>query len=89
MRVLQYNPTIFWCWGVSKRTSILGKGLILQVNGRKHKGDVLITLGWDDTYQVRIMSNRGRVIKHYEMVYFDVLTEIIDNHIERIPEYTI
>lgn len=88
MRVLTHNKTIYWSWGVSKRTTVLGKGLILQVNGRRHSGDVLITLGWDDTYQVRIISNRGKVIKHYEMVYFDNLVEIIDDHIERIPEYS-
>lgn len=87
MRVLTHNRNIFYSWGVSKRTTVLGKGLILQVHGRRHSGDVLITLGWDDTYQVRIMSNRGTVLHHFEMVYVDMLVQVIDNHIEYIPEY--
>ena len=87
MKVLTYNQRTFWSWGVSKRMNVLNKGLLLRVNGRHHKGDVLITLGWDDTYTVRIMKTSGKIVDTYTMVYFDLLTEIIDNRIERIPEY--
>ena len=88
MRVLTHNPNIYYSWGVSGKWNIQNKGLLLRVNGNHHKGDVLITLGWDDTYTVHIMSNRGRVISSHRMVYFDQLVEIIDCKIEKMDYYT-
>ena len=60
----------------------------MEVSGNHHKGSVLITLGWDDTYNVYIINNRGRVLNEYKGIYFDVLVEVIDNRIERIKEYS-
>jgi hypothetical protein len=88
MQVLTYNQSIYWSWGVSKRLNINDKGLLLDVSGNHHKGSVLITLGWDDTYNVYIINNRGKIINEYKGIYFDVLTEVIDNRIERIKEYS-
>lgn len=87
--LLSSSKSIFWSWGVSKRLNINDKGLLLEVNGHHHKGSVLITLGWNDTYCVYIINNRGRILDEYKEVYFDVLTEVIDNRIERIKEYSL
>jgi hypothetical protein len=87
MSVLRHNPQIFWSWGVSKLQNLNDKGLLLNVSGHHHKGSVLITLGWDDTYSVYIINNRGKILDEYKGIYFDVLTEVIDNRIERIKEY--
>jgi hypothetical protein len=87
MKVLTYDSSIFWSWGVSKRLNINDKGLLLDVNGHHHKGSVLITLGWNDTYCVYIINNRGKILNEYKEVYFDVLTEMIDNRIERVKDY--
>lgn len=87
MEVLTHNSSIFWSWGVSKRLNINDKGLLLDVSGHHHKGSVLITLSWNDTYSVYILNNRGKILNEYKEVYFDVLTEVIDNRIERIKEY--
>jgi len=87
LQVLKYNIVIYWSWGVSKLTNIQGKGLLLTVNGNHHKGHVLITLAYDDTYSVYIVNRIGKILNEYEMVYFDMLVEIIDNRIERIPDY--
>jgi len=88
MEVLSYNKSIYWSWGVSKRMNLNDRGLLLKVSGNHHKGSVLITLGWDDTYCVYIISNSGKILNEYKEVYFDVLTELIDNRIERIKEYS-
>lgn len=88
MEVLTYNRNIYFSWGVSKRQNLNDKGLLLNVNGHHHKGSVLITLGWDDTYCVYIINNRGKILNEYKEVYFDILTELIDNRIERIKEYS-
>jgi hypothetical protein len=87
MQVLKFDLIKYWSWGVSKVTNYMNKGLMIKVNGNHHKGLVFITLSWMDTYTVYIMNNVGRVLNKYEEVYFDDLTEIIDNRIERIPKY--
>lgn len=89
LKQLTYGENVirFWSWGVSQRINIENKGLLLKVNARRHKSYVFITLDFTDTYDVHIISNRGNILKSFDMVYFDMLTEIIDNEIERIPEY--
>ncbi len=88
LQVLRYDFWKYATWGVSKLINMFDKGLCLKVSGNKHKGWVIITLSYLDTYSVYIVSNSGVVKDEYHEVYFDQLFEIIDNRIERIPEYT-
>jgi hypothetical protein len=88
LKVLTYNKTIYWSWGVSQLFNCNDKGLLLKVNGHHHKQYVLITLDWDDTYKVDYLNRNLRVTDTQENIYFDQLTEFIDNRIERIGEYT-
>lgn len=85
--LLAQNRHKFWSWGVSNKVNIENKGLLLKVSGHHHKGYVLVTLAYDDTYTVDIVSTHGKVKDTYEMVYFDMLFETIDDRIERIAEY--
>jgi len=87
LEVLTYDISKFWSWGSKQLCNIDNKGLIFKVNGHHHKGWVLITLDWTDTYTVHIISNSGVVLDTYEMVYFDDLFNRIDVRIEKIPEY--
>lgn len=87
LEVLTYNRMIYWSWGVSKLLNMFNKGLCLKVSGHHHKGWVVITLSFMDTYSVYIVSNKGEVLDEYLDVYFDELTEVIDNRIEKIPDY--
>ena len=87
LSVLKYNPPIFWSWGATEFTNFEDKALMFKVNGVHHKGYVLITLAYDDTYKVYIVSNKAEVLSEYTMVYFDDLTELIDDKIERVVEY--
>ena len=88
LEVLTHNRMTYWSWGVSKLLNMFNKGLCLKVSGNHHKGWVIITLSYLDTYSVYIVSNKGEVKDEYHEVYFDQLTELIDDRIERIPEYT-
>jgi len=88
LKVLTHNKTIYWSWGVSQLFNCNDKGLLLKVNGHHHKQYVLITLDWDDTYKVDYLNRNLRVTDTQENIYFDQLTEFIDNRIERIGEYT-
>jgi len=87
MQVLSCNQPVFLSWGVSKILNIQDKGLLLKVNGHHHKDYVLIALAWDDTYSVYILNKKGEILDTYKDVYFDILTETIDNRIERIDVY--
>lgn len=78
----------FWSWGGDSFTNLEYRGLVFKVNGHHHKGYVLITLDWTDTYDVYIISTHGNVLNEYHMVYHEMLFDIIDDRIEKIPEYS-
>ena len=87
--VLMHPSTLmtFGSWGVPKFTNFDDKALVFKVNGRLHKGYVCVTLNWDDTYIVTLLSTHGNIVKTLENVYFDDLVERIDEVVEKIPEY--
>lgn len=82
IKVLTYDKMIYWSWGVSKLYNCENKGLLLKVNGRHFKDYVLITLGWEDTYNVYYLNKELVEVEKTENVYFDKLVEIIDERIE-------
>ena len=53
LQLLQRYQFRFWSWGGNGFTNLENKGLLFKVQGNHHKGYVLITLGYDDTYKVR------------------------------------
>jgi len=78
-----------WCatWGFNSPTNWQNKALSFKVSGFHHKGTVLITLAWNDTYTVRLINTRGTIKKVFEEVYCDDLAELIDEQVERIADY--
>lgn len=88
MKVLTHNKMIYWTWGVSEIVSFENKSLVLKVSGNHHKGYVVITLDFLDLYNVYYISNKGEKKDESLGLYFDQLVEVIDNKIERIPEYS-
>jgi hypothetical protein len=89
LQVLRHNPTIYWSWGVSKLVNVDNKGLLMKVNGHHHKGYVFVTLGYEDLYKVHILSTHGNLKQSFDGIWFDMLTEVIDNRIERIKDYVV
>ena len=87
LQVIQHNKQIYWSWGVEKLVNYYDKGLILIVNGYHHKGVLLITLAWNDTYSFHLINDNGTVKESIHEVYFDELQERIDKKIEYINEY--
>ena len=67
--------------------NVENKGLLMKVNGHHHKGYVFITLGYEDLHKVHIISTHGNVKQTIEGIFFDMLSEIIDNRIEKIKDY--
>ena len=88
LQVFNRNQPMYWSWGVSKKFNLNDKGLLMLVNGHHHKGWVLISLGWNDTYSVHIISKKGEILNEYTEIYWDMLGDKIDDRIERIPQYS-
>ena len=84
---LTRNRNMYWSWGVSKKINFESKALVLKVSGHHHKGYVVITLAFDDTYTVSLVQTTGRVKETFTGIYCDDLQEFIDSKIERIAEY--
>ena len=87
LTLLRANRIWLWSWGSRNFTQFENKALFFTVSGKHHKGIVLITLAWNDTYTVRFLSNRWNVKSVVTDVFFDELAEVIDDKVERIGVY--
>jgi hypothetical protein len=87
LTLLGANRIWLWSWGSRNFTQFENKALFFTVSGNHHKGIVLITLAWNDTYTVRFLSNRWNVKSVVTDVFFDELAEVIDDKVERIGVY--
>lgn len=88
LQVLKSNQAIYWSWGVAKLFQYENKSLFLKVNGFKHKGWVLITLGWDDTYTFRLLNNQYNEVHKETGVYVDEIRNRIDEVVEKQENYS-
>ena len=84
---LRINIIKVMSWGFNSPTTFENKALFFKVSGRHHKGIVLITLAWDDTYTVRLLNNKWVEKAKFEGIYCDMLNEFIDEKVEYIPAY--
>jgi len=80
------NTQKVWSWGANRW---VGGANFLQfkVQAHRHKGYVKITLNSMDTYDVQLISTHGNIKKGWNGLYFDQLTETIDNEIEKVENY--
>lgn len=82
-QLLKMDMNKLMCWGSRNFTIIKDKALFFRVSGMLFNGWVLITLAWDDTYTVRLVSTQWNVKQTITDVYFDCLTDTIDKAVER------
>lgn len=80
---LMVKKEIVWCWGAKNFRAAGNDALIFEVNGYKHKGFVVITLGFMDTYDIHLLNRDGEQ-KGITLrdVYCDQLTMVIDALVE-------
>lgn len=85
------NISVYWSWGAHNfcyaETEDGKPCLRFKVNGNKHKGYVHIIYNWMDYYEVEFVSTQGNLKKRVDECYFDNLREVIDEFVEKIPEY--
>jgi hypothetical protein len=85
--LLKLNQPRFMSWGVHNLVYLQNKALLFSVNGHHHKGKILITLAWDDTYSVTLINTKNNIKETFTEIYCDDLAEFIDHKIEYIPLY--
>ncbi len=71
-------------WGVGKFVATVYKdmpALMFSVNGRLHKGTIIIALNGADYYEVYLQNDKGTTLINEE-VCFDELGDVIDEYIE-------
>ena len=86
------NKYVFFSWGAHNFqfavTEIGNKPTLrFKVEGNKFKGYVHIIYNPMDYYEIEFVSTHGNLKKRVEMCYFDQLQQIIDEFVEKIPEY--
>jgi hypothetical protein len=83
VQVLNSRKTWLMSWGARTFQNYDNKALIFRVSGRHFKGNVIITLSFDDTYSVTFASTQWNEKERFTNVYVDQLTELLDCKIER------
>lgn len=90
--ILLSQLMVVFSWGAHNFQS-LGEseegegGLLFNVNGFKHQGQVKIMLNWLDLFDVYLLNEDGCLKKKIEDVYIDSLIEVIDCAIEKVDNY--
>jgi hypothetical protein len=91
---LQMNRAKFVCWGATAFTvdnPRKPRMLRFKVSGMKHKGHVYVFLNGADLYDVYITTTRGTILEKSEGshggLYFDMLTDWIDDRVEKQDDY--
>ena len=86
MSILNTQLMVVWSWGFHKPMA-LENGLKFMVTGFKFKGVVSIVYNeGQDLFDVSFIK-ANKVIKSYDGVFFDMLVDVIDDFVERTPDY--
>lgn len=80
-----------WSWGFNNPIGYSDNSgcyaLRFTVRGRLFRGHIYVVLNGMDLYDVYYCSNRGNIKMISEHLFFDNITEVIDEKIEKVPEY--
>ncbi len=87
LSIFQTQLMVVYSWGFHKPMA-LENGLRFKVTGFKFRGivDVVYNEGRDLFDVSFIQSNK--VVKSIDGVYFDMLVDVIDDVVERTPDYS-
>jgi len=88
-QIIQGGMMKVMSWGANSWAAVDEYTLRFKVQGHLFKGFVQVFLTPMDVYRVTLIKRDGTVVKTFEDVYNEDLTDIIDNAVERIPAYKI
>lgn len=82
---LYSEPLIVMSWGGDNFKGIANECLVFQVNGKLHKGVVVITLGFEDLYTIILLDkNFEQVGEATTGIYAEDLAWCVDGLVETI-----
>lgn len=85
--ILKCQKVYLMSWGFNSPV-VVKLGLQFNVNGFKHKGLVQVVYNEGaDLFDIYLIDNENQKKEIIEGIYFDELTETIDNHVERVNNY--
>ena len=87
MQYFKMHNYKFWSWGARGFTNISNKALKFRVNGHHHKGHVYIVVNGMDLFDVYLTSIQGNIKTELNDIFIEDLFTILDEKIEKIPEY--
>ncbi len=86
MQILKTQLMVVWSWGFNSPVAI-ENGLRFKVQGFKFKGIVEVCYNeGHDLFDVSFIKG-GKMVKKVEDVFFDMLVDVIDNFVEKTPNY--
>ena len=86
MSILKTQLMVVWSWGFHKPVA-LENGLQFRVQGFKFRGVVEVVYNEGrDLFDVSFIK-ANKVVKSIDGVFFDMLVDVIDDFVERTPDY--
>ena len=86
MSILKTQLMVVWSWGFHQPIA-LENGLRFKVTGFKFRGVVSIVYNEArDLFDISFIKS-NKVVKSVDGVYFDMLIDVLDDFIERTPDY--
>ena len=86
MDILKTQLMVVWSWGFHNPIAIKN-GLRFRVQGYKFRGIVEVVYNeGKDLFDVSFIKT-NKVVMQIEGVYFDMLVEVIDCHVEKTADY--
>ncbi len=87
LSILRSRATIVMSWGFNSAVA-LQNGIAFRVQGFLFKGVVRVLYDeGTDAFVVRCEKRNGSLWKERQDVYFDELVDVIDELVERYPDY--
>lgn len=74
-------------WGARGWTNIEKKFLKFRVSAHRHKGYIYIGVNGTDLFDIWLTNLQGEIKKEFTDIYLEDLIQVIDEEIEKIPEY--
>lgn len=81
------HTTRVMSWGAEKWTKMNNYLLRFKVNAHRHKGHIYVAVNFLDLFDVWLTDTKGNIVKTFDNVYLEDFIRIVDDQIERIPEY--
>ena len=87
MKILSLRKITLMAWGFHS-PKVITDGLQFKVNGFLHQGLVQVIYQHGlDLFKIRLVINENELVKEITEVYFDEITDVIDQNVEMVEDY--